>query len=94
MLDTPEGKGGVDDHKFANQKYKRCTYDPAPVRRLTEHKMYKLKSVVTMLKRMSTVARIIPHFSNSSGIDRIPPPTIVATRANVAETRVAWRVGQ
>ena len=48
--------------------------------------------MVTILKRMRTVAKTKPHFSNASGMDRMPPPTIVATRANVADTRVAWRV--
>ena len=56
--------------------------------------MYKLKSVVTMLRRMRMVARTRPHFSNASGMDKMPPPTMVATRANVAETTVACRVGQ
>lgn len=41
---------------------------------------------------MSTVARMMPHFSKANGTLRTPPPTIVATRLKMATTSEEHRL--
>jgi hypothetical protein len=65
-----------------------------PVLRAQQHKRYKLKSVMTAENTIIIVPRIIPTLAKASGNESTPPPTIVATRLNVPETKLVFRRGE
>jgi len=69
-------------------------YEVEPVLRAQQHKMYKLKSVMMAATTIITVPKNIPALAKANGNESTPPPTTVATRLNVPDTKLVFRRGE